>query len=68
MLWLALAMQFVVSNFNDLFTNYYFSNVMWWMFLGLIANLVWPYTRSTKEAEGRVYVSESRAIEGMARS
>ncbi|MCL5959904.1 MAG: O-antigen ligase family protein [Chloroflexi bacterium] len=41
-LWLSLMEQFVVSNFDNLFSNFFFVTVLWWMYLGLIANLVWP--------------------------
>ena len=49
-LWLAMLSQFFISNFNDILTNYYFVTVLWWMYLGLIANLVWPHVARTKGA------------------
>ena len=51
-LWLALLEQFIVSNFNDLFSHFYFVTVLWWMFLGLIANLVSPYVERKRFHQG----------------
>jgi O-antigen ligase len=40
MLWLVLVDQFIASNFTDLIQSTLFNTVMWWLVLGLIANIV----------------------------
>jgi len=40
MLWLLLADHFIAGNFTDLIQSTIFNTVMWWLVLGLIANIV----------------------------
>jgi len=40
MLWLLLADHFIAGNFTDLIQSTLFNTVMWWLVLGLIANMV----------------------------
>ena len=40
MLWLLLADHFIAGNFTDLIQSTFFNTVMWWLALGLIANIV----------------------------
>jgi hypothetical protein len=40
MLWLLLADHFIAGNFTDLIQSTIFNTVMWWLALGLIANIV----------------------------
>lgn len=44
MLWLLMVNVFIVSNFMDM-GFYSFGTTVWWMALGLIANLVYPYLK-----------------------
>jgi O-antigen ligase len=45
MLWLLLLDHIIVSNFMDMFRFNHFGTTIFWMALGLIANLVCPYLR-----------------------
>jgi O-antigen ligase len=40
MLWLGLLNFFIIANFTDIIYSYYFPTALWWLSLGLIANLV----------------------------
>lgn len=45
MLWLLILNFFTVSSFMDMLRFNLFGTTVWWMALGLIANLVYPYIR-----------------------
>jgi O-antigen ligase len=45
MLWLLLLDHFTVSNFMDMIEANLFGTTIWWMVLGLIASLVYPYVQ-----------------------
>jgi O-antigen ligase len=45
MLWLLMLDHFTVSNFMDMYRFNLFGTTVWWLALGLIANLVYPYLR-----------------------
>lgn len=53
MLWLLLLDHFVVSNFMDMIQANLFGTTIWWLVLGLIANLVYPHLRSSDLAPPR---------------
>ena len=46
-LWLALLANFVISNFMDM-RFFPIGLTVWWLMLGLIANTIYPYTKSAK--------------------
>jgi O-antigen ligase len=43
MLWLLILEQFIVSSLTDLISADIFGTTLWWMVMGLIANMVYPY-------------------------
>jgi O-antigen ligase len=45
MLWLLLLHHFVVNNFMEMIESYLFGTTIWWMALGLIAALLYPYLK-----------------------
>jgi O-antigen ligase len=45
MLWLLLLHHFVVNNFMEMIESYLFGTAIWWMALGLIGALLYPYLR-----------------------
>jgi O-antigen ligase len=45
-LWLAIIAQIIVSSFMDMIRFHSFGTAMWWLTLGLIANMVYPILRS----------------------
>jgi O-antigen ligase len=46
MLWLLILHHFVVNNFMEMIESYLFGTTIWWMALGLISALLYPYLRS----------------------
>lgn len=45
LLWLLIFDHFIVSNFMDMFKWDQFGTTVWWMALGFIANMVYPYLK-----------------------
>lgn len=45
MLWLSLMHNFIVSNFMDMIRFHLWGTTLWWMALGLAANMVYPYLK-----------------------
>jgi len=45
MLWLLLLHLFIVNNFMEMFESYLFGTTIWWMALGLIASMIYPYLK-----------------------
>jgi O-antigen ligase len=43
MLWLVLLHHVIVNNFMEMFESYLFGTTIWWIALGLIAAIVYPY-------------------------
>ncbi len=46
LLWLVMLHMFIVTNFMDMIRYHPFGTALWWMVLGLIANLVYPYLQT----------------------
>jgi O-antigen ligase len=45
MLWLLMLHMFIVCNFMNMYRPHLFGTTVWWMALGLIANIVYPYLK-----------------------
>lgn len=63
MLWLLMLDHFAVSNFMDMIRFNLFGTTIWWMALGLIAGLVYPYLEPSDIGAPRWAYQSVRAVQ-----
>jgi O-antigen ligase len=63
MLWLLLADHFIVGNFTDMIQSTLFNTAMWWLTLGLIANIN-DAARSQAASEGSSVLEQTARTRG----